>query len=730
MLCLFIFLFSLPVVSAEDATETTETSVNEWIYKMWDSYLSDIDLSAYDISVLNDYVSKNNMIIIDPSADNVLKSLRMFAFDGNFVDYDFDTYYASGTPFIFDKSAYNYSSWSNNILNFLDNELLEESNDTYKLNLIVNFVFSSSADDVFLIPDYDIYHDMILTHPDSVNQIFYCSNPFQSLLDYFNSLIYDDMFFDVAKTKYNNFIYFYDCFDSYKGKYNYDMYTSVLDNVYSTDDFMLNYLNSSVSFKDELYYTSNMSSNFNDNESMQHSEELTFYLKLNSETTDYLNSFYHRNIDSSTYDCIYKSDTMNNYITNYLIENTYTVHYENCEISFDTWYSDYVVKWLNTKEKIDYSLYSIEYSNGDVGCDWYVKFRMPNTYSFIYSNDSGNYMMSGCRTASSAKLFDPTTGKEDTSSGGLGSNIDLSDLGNLKDKSELLDNGWENGYPNQSGSYPYRITIYDSGTLLMMIYFKSKPDVSSYAYTDTQIKYSVNIADIPGYAYIPEYNISYQFDIASLNKKLSSANSSIEIISNALSSGLDVISIATGSLTADMVSLVVDLVSFISSINNNIDEFLIDYNLYLWTNYVGTKDSYKGYRCIFNWDIGVDEAFVRDNSDDTHDYSEDYVPDLAPGTEVPTGSDSGGNTYIYNYYYYDNNGNIHGGGDITYVPTEPVTSSLGYDYDNYDFGSQLVSNSNSFFDFIRSALSFMPAWVYLSIAASIAVLIALRILGR
>lgn len=704
-ICLLLIISSFLVVSA-DTTDTSDTSVNLWTWRNFGDFFNDSEEEAivnkwsdYFINEewnTNNYVVNDSILVGSTFVDGEPHCLTLILTDGDFNFEVVDSNNA-GTDKCMRYSASNatyvycFNLWYNSIV---DSGLQS-----------VDFSSRTNAD-VYLVANH---------FPDSCPEdfeLYNSSDVYQSFIDYLQASQYGDMFYDVAQSKYNNFIWFYDCFDSYKGKYDYDMYTDTSLGFNNETDVMMNYLNSSVSFKDELYYTSEMSSNFNTG-AYQHSESLTFYLKFNDIMQDDLNGLYANNSSFSYSD-------VENEILNYLSDNTYAIHYVDGEVSFSTWYSNYVSNWINGS---DFDLYSVK--SGTSTKVWYLTFTMPNNYTFLSStDDSGVTIMQGCRTASSAKLFNIETGNEDTSAGGLGSNIDVSDLGNLKDKANLLNNGWSNGYPNQSGNYPYRITMYQNGSVFLMLYFKSKPSVSSYAYTDSQIKYAINIADVQGYAYIPEYNISNEFDITSLDNELDSCGSSIQTICDALSSGLDVASIATDSLTVDVVSLVVNLVSFIDSISNDVDEFLIDYNIYLWTNFVGTRDSYKGYLCLFNWDIGVDGAFVRDNSDDTHDYSNDYVQDIAPG-EV----DSSGNTYIYNYYY-DNNGNVHGGGDLTYIPTETPTSDLSYDLDNYDFTGDLIRNSRSFFDLMKSALAFFPSWIWALVGTGLAILIALRIMGR
>lgn len=532
---------------------------------------------------------------------------------------------------------------------------------------------------------------------------YYPGNIIENFLDFVSS----DSYYDVNNVS-GNYIKYYSWIDSYKGK----------DNVsYYGQNDIRNYLNSSVSFEDELYYESNVD-NVEIPQELQHKEQITFYLKPNDEFQEHFRDIYGGSSLNNPSWLIDKTDANSIYIYDYLNHHVLCKHYKQGAIPFSNW-----LTIVDTSIEI----YNSPFEQGT----FYIEFTMNNSYSSIGSIFSGEKVESNAL---------PWNDGSDTT--GLGLNGFGGSLSSeIPTKNSLRGKGWKNGYPNQSGSYPYCITASQNGQVLLKIYLKSKPPVVSYAYTDSQIKYTIDLKGIAGYVYYPDYNLSKEFDMSVL-QKINSVD--LDRIINGFSAGVTAASLATGNLTLEVVSVVFDLLQLFVDLDINIS-LIKSFKMVLWTNYSGrlTNGQYNGYYITFNWDIGTDPTFSRANSSDTHDYSDDYQQDHAPGTEQPTesgtesgtgSSSSGGNTYnTWNYYYYDNNGNVHGGGDQTYTPTEAPTQTSNLSFNNggnYDFAGDLVGTSSTFFDFLKATLSFFPAYIWALIALGITILIALRILGR
>ena len=557
---------------------------------------------------------------------------------------------------------------------------------------------------------------------------YYDGNILQAILNYYDSL-HGQQLYDVTSVG-DNFLLFYDCLDSYKGKYNYEFFEN---------DRFKNYLNSSVTFSDDVFYVSEVDTVTTG--SYQHKERLMFYIKVNSE--DNYSLSYDLNAQDGAGDGVGMSEEyIQNWIKSYLNTHTICKHYENGSVSFISWYSHIRDFWFNGTAK--FSLHKIATGNhSNVATEWqyYIKFYMPNSYTYA---EGENTLFIGSRTVSNAVLFNPSTGKISAGGGGVGSRLDEADLGTMKSKSELLENGWKNGYPNTSGSYPYYIKMTCNGEEFLYFYFKEKPEVHSYFYTDNQIKYTVDMNNAVGYIYQPQYNISNQFDFSTAKiTELNKTNISLEQIANAVSVGTDVTSLVT-SANIGIVSFFFDIFKIWQSYEIDVLQSALNLNIVLWTNYTGTLanglGNIRGYYCQFNWNVDGDRSFIRDNSDDNHDYSADIIHDIPTTQEMPTEvvTDTSGNivnsynNYTYNYYYTDNNGYVHGGGDDTYVATEPPThlSEISFSGNGYDFDTDLLSVSSNYLDFLKSALSFFPAWIWSLVGLGLTVVIFLRILGR
>lgn len=446
---------------------------------------------------------------------------------------------------------------------------------------------------------------------------------------------------------------------------------------------MLNYLNSSLSLKTDLYYTKeDVNSNEMDTE-YQHQENINLYIPVDD---DFINSH-----------------TASEVIDLYMEQIGYAVHFYDGPVDFRTWYNKYVSKYLKNSEIKLVQLKDIEpSSDGNVTVNntdskkncWFIRLPMPNYYSFLENHETGLALMTGCRTMSTAQLLDLSTGKINNGLNGFGSDIDGADYADDKSRDDLLTDGWKNGYPNTKGDFPYKITMNKNGSTYFEIYFDKKPKIKANFITDSQISYDINFNLTKGYIYHKNYNCSYEFDFRS-------ASDDDALNSNGF----------FDSVTDDINNTFNDsykkLCNFFG-INYNYST-IAEFEVRLWTNYTGslTNNQYRGYYVQFNWDVEHDPNFIKTNSDDDHNYSDDYLQD-DPIT--------------------DNNGNIHGG--AVERPTEG--SSNGF-FNNDDFSfddNTLWSYANQFLSFCAKAFRVLPSWVWALIGSGIVIIIVLRILGR
>lgn len=742
MLILFSFPFAVLADEEQGSISGNIDAVNSWTVDMWKENFPNTDFtvlknyngSDLDYNLLRqrveDFPNEFQVIIIKPTEYNQPNISDIFSFVYCFGNADnYQQFYLNFPSGYSDFDLGKYYSFVNNRF------------DLYNLSQTSGKYYYSVATSEFLNPSSKIcicnsleWYNYMVERAGNVSTdglYYYDGNILQSFLDVVDEENYGQRLYDVSKVgNSGSFLYFYDCFDSPKGKYNYNYYEDGL-----TTDPMMNYLSSSVVFEDELYFVSDF--NVDNHYESQHQENLIFYLKINDE--DNYNLSYSENAQDGNK---MTSEQLESWISDYIIQHTTTKHFERGSYLFVNLYSTIRLSWLKKLKGSNFSLHRVSKQGLNVAEQWqyYIKFTMPNSYTFVANEETGNCVFTGCRTATSAKKFNPVTGKVLTDSGGVGSNIDNADLGTISDKSDLLNDGWSSGYPNSSGNYSYCVTVNRNTEPFLKFYFQKKPKVHSYFYTDSQIKYTLDLSENIGYVYHVGYNISSRFDFTKNTlDDLKKSGTTLSNIVNAVSLGSDVASLAVESSSPYMaiVSSVFNFVQVLDGLGCNIDTIPQSYTIDLWTNYTGTLNSHRGYYTYFNWDIGVDGAFIRDNSDDTHNYAQDYQQDHAPGTEQPTesgtGSSSGGNTYnTWNYYYYDNNGNVHGGGDLTYIATEPPTASeLFYQNTDFNFNAPTLWNyATNAMSFCKSAFTIFPPFIWLLIASGIVLVIALRLLGR
>lgn len=653
--------------------DTSNSNINTWNWRMWSKLEADPNFVEYRDTIENlDVLEKLNEKDFICFLGAVGTNYPFFASDTPIVDFYQDN---KGFMLRFDnlKQYYDFRQFK---------YLYTETTPTYSLgsNLLYYSDYSSLFDSnrVFIVNDLDVYNQ-IVNHAQSngfdTDNIYYCADPVKSFRDYVDASKYDDMLYDVYPLKdgYKNIIRFYDWADSYKGKLDFSFY----------DDYMLNYLNSSLSLKTDLYYTKeDVNSNEMDTE-YQHQENINLYIPVDD---DFINSH-----------------TASEVIDLYMEQIGYAVHFYDGPVDFRTWYNKYVSKYLKNSEIKLVQLKDIEpSSDGNVTVNntdskkncWFIRLPMPNYYSFLENHETGLSLMTGCRTMSTAQLLDLSTGKINNGLNGFGSDIDGADYADDKSRDDLLTDGWKNGYPNTKGDFPYKITMNKNGSTYFEIYFDKKPKIKANFITDSQISYDINFNLTKGYIYHKNYNCSYEFDFRS-------AGDDDALNSNGF----------FDSVTDDINNTFNDsykkLCNFFG-INYNYST-IAEFEVRLWTNYTGslTNNQYRGYYVQFNWDVEHDPNFIKTNSDDDHNYSDDYLQD-DPVT--------------------DNNGNIHGG--AVERPTEG--SSNGF-FNNDDFSfddNTLWSYANQFLSFCAKAFRVLPSWVWALIGSGIVIIIVLRILGR
>jgi|GEM_PF-4103826 len=567
---------------------------------------------------------------------------------------------------------------------------------------IIGMVNDYNCNGLFCV--YDDFSNLDFSGTVCDYSLYTCSNVYQTFMNFLNMADYD--FNDVTiKSGYNNLIKFYDCFDSPKGKYNVDYYV----------DPMENYINSGVMFKDDVYAVSNKP--HEEHGTYQVDELLDFYVMINPNKQNTFSEFY----DNPT------SINALSAISDYLSNNSTAIHYENGDMSTYEWFNDVIAssRWITGGAKFELGYFDNVYyrDSSDFGfgvtseiaasifnkfSDYpdlehiaYIKFTMPNTYSYLERSDGGSSILQGCHTRHSCKYINPETGAiRDT---GFGSNISNADHAEHPDKNELLNDGWQRGYPNSSGNYPYKMTLNVNGEPYLYVYFDSMPSVTSNYFSDSCIQYGVNFYGKKGYFYDPYNNVSKNFDMTNFSTEMTddfNTQNYFEINGNKYRDPVDAIKDFLGSTAQSVTS---------SLLGIDISEFSNTFTAYFWTNYTGSLNSgYNGYYVQFNWQLEGNEHFQKNNSDDNHNYDDDYLPDDG---------------------FTDNNGNTHGG--AVEPPTDTSDGSGLFGDSDFSFDDNtLWSYANQFLSFCAKSFSVLPSWVWALIGSGIAIIIFLRILGR
>lgn len=542
-----------------------------------------------------------------------------------------------------------------------------------------NKVYKIAYSDVISFPQryYKniIYKDLSNLDISKPVTAYQCSDVYKLFLAYLNKTNYNFNVIVPPDGFNKTAIKYYAWDDGPKGKYQLDYYDINLEN----------YAKCGLFADVQTYY----SSTFNNDKSINfmHKENITFYVDVTDVLRDIdgFNSAF--NYSDSEIESFLNKDNRMSSITDYFNKHFRAVHYEKSNYSWRDFFSD--TRHSNTfkfKCYIDDSMHNKVYATFDI----------KSYYSYLEDvGSSKTGMLTGYRVVHTSSRIDATSGELGKNKDGLGSDISQADdtVSRPPTKQELADMGFENGYQNTEGNFPYTATIYRNGVNYFSMSFSKKPAVTSDYYSDQCIKYGFNVNNMKIYMYFKEQNMSKVFDFT--NKENFTG-------SDYLYWEDDNFPLKPVSETA--LQILANIMNIDTSDFNN------TYKLYMWTNYTGKfPDNYNGFYVKFNWNL-EDGNFQRNNSDDDYDYSQDFVK------ESPR---------------KDNNGNIQGGGDdgAALIPTE--APSQGLNNTNFSFDDNtLWGYSNQFLVFCARCFTVLPGWIWLLIASGIAIIIVLRILGR
>ena len=652
-LIILVSTFILPA-SADD------TSVQNWNIINWQSFFgSDCDvteLPGYETYV-NDYFKTNgyvvnNSIILGSNFDGVNPGvLTLYVTDGEF-NIKTGTL-NSGNP-CYDISGASNSTYIASLTIWKNSRDIHLSKSVSLGGKYTHLVTS----------DKNLYIDSKIIH------FYYCDNPYKSFLDYlnigkldFNKVVAPDGFNKSAIKLCNSL-------DSPYGKYLIKPYEDDQENLVTAGLF--SNLN--------IYYDSY----FNRISSYDHSETIEFYIDVGDVFVEYfgnsLMDYYNYGWDLPD-------------MTNLFKEHFKVIHYKYNSFGVLDFFklSNSNITNLNdvlTVEKIKDS--------------YFLKFSLLSEYSVTYNTgvDPGTSNLTnsiltfnGSKVTHTCILISSLFG--DNSNKGFGSDMSQADdsLSRPPTKAELEDLGFDYGYPNTQGSYPYKLTIYRNGIEYFQMYFSKMPSVTSTYYSDKCIDYGINVSDMKIYMYFKEQHMSKAFNFTNDNQDIYNSDlvQSGGIYDNFVFKPIDEM---TGHLLNSLLGV-------------NVSEFNNTYTLHFWTNYTGTFENMNGFYCKFNWDLEGSGHFQKNNSDDDYDYTQDYEADES---------------------ITDNNGNIHGG--AVEIPTkEPINT--GFNNGDFSFDENNVwAYANSFLNFNAKAFKVLPSFVWQLISCGIVIAIICRIAAR
>lgn len=651
------------------------TTINLWSSSMFDKYLHDYDFSDISYDNLLDISRKTSSCIV--KFDKKYNSGLDFLSNCNFFMCDADISYKTSTSN--STSGGIYASFFNYYQYFPHSDGFNhrQSDGSSQGVLGVSYNGTYSDNYCYIVSDIDVYRSLVSQFPAFSDQIWFCDNPAKSFLDYINAGQYN--FTDIKLLDgYKNLIKFYDQFDSPKGNYNVNYYDNPLEN----------YINSGVMFKDDVFYQNSKLDD--DKKAFQISQLVDFYIIPNKSTQQ---SFTNMRL----FDFL-DSNMSLNAVDDYLKNNSCALYYDESGIlETSDWYTKHIV---NGQSIVTNFATNFKLGYWKDKQQFYIKFTMPDAYSRLENADKTSVILTGCHTKHSCQAVNPETGEE--ISAGFGKNINNADNAKRPSKKELLDNGWQRGYPNTKGNYPYKMTLNVNGEEYLYVYFANMPSVSSNYFSDNCIQYGVNFYGEKGYFYDPVNNVSKEFDMTNFSTDMSkdfNNKNYYEVAGIKLRDPVDAVKDFLGenaqSTTASFLGI-------------DISEFTNTFTAYFWTNYTGSLSAgYKGYYVQFNWRLECNEHFRKNNSDDTHNYDDDYKKDVGKR---------------------DNNGNTHGG--AVEKPTE-TPSYNGFNNSDFQFDENNLWNyATSFLNFCAKAFLILPAFIWQLIACSIVIIIILRIAGR
>lgn len=730
---LFIFM-SVITASADGSTTSTGSSgaehggssgkfgddstisINSWTWRSFDNYLHDYDLTDHVFDNLKDLSYKMSNL---SSSSCVARFDKKYLSGGSFLShlsfycFDSDLSYKS-------SSAYDYAgSFFSSCNNFYTYNPFNDSLSTKRCNgdlaSYLSVSYGGYYDDnyCYIVSDIDVYRSLVSQFPNFSEQIFYCSDPLNSFLTYSGNYDFNPVVppagFSKNAIKYSNFL------DCCYGKYGAEPYENETDN----------YVTSGLFTDLDLYYSSKF---IKGTSSTDHNEDITFYIPA---------------VDIKTLQLLYKDVDINwsSFLTSavgapaaaasfdfiswykkwYLLKDNPAIDNINWDIFFEKHFrSVHYEKDSFTPLDFFNDVYNKHYTSFNdfvklksIKDKLYIVFTMSSKYSVTHTGvgpvpgggsnlGNDNAVFTGTRVTHTATRFDPKTGEVGKNKDGLGSDISQADdsLSRPPTKDELADLGFDYGYPNTHGSFPYAITIYRNGVEYFRMQFNKMPSVTSDYYSDKCIKYGFNIDNLKMYMYFKEQNMSKIFDFS--DETVDDRNTTDKVFDYggiSIDNPVDV-------LSDECIKI------FQSLLNVDTSEFSNTYTLYAWTNYTGEfPDNYNGFYVKFNWDLEKSGHFQKNNSDDNYDYSRDYKKE-----DVKK----------------DNNGNIQGGGDdgAKLVPTEPPgsASSLGADFDFN--ASTLTGMVGGLLNFVKGILSIFPAWTWAVLLVGFTIIVVLRVLGR
>lgn len=325
--------------------------------------------------------------------------------------------------------------------------------------------------------------------------------------------------------------------------------------------------------------------------------------------------------------------------------------------------------------------------------DWYNSDSVPKNFRWFWSEDKKSFSLISDWNVS----FDES-GKASYNGTRVvvnweldGSSVDKISVSKSwqVDKEILKDKGWKEGRPSDQ-NYPYCAQLWQNNIPVFSVYFNSKPKVRIKRESDYHCEYAIDMIGMCGYVYSEWADMSTQFDFTTGK-------------------------VAKGS---DMLSQGQNLVWYLfNDLGGRVDDSCL---LHLYDNYKGDDEHFVGTKVFFNWDVTTNLFDTNLKNQPEFDYSKTILK--GEGSQ-----------------FKDDNGHIHGGSLKNYDDEDlNKWNTNGKDDDSnknnssdFDFTFEGITEyCKDFWNFMQSALAIFPSFVWLLIGASIAVLIALRLLGR